>query len=67
MRILLIYPGHSHSTIDIAIGYERAFRELGHVVEAFDYHHHIAFYTTAISYWNEQFNNGTGRIGWNFH
>lgn len=48
MRILLIYPGHSHSTIDVAAGYDLALRTLGCKVRAFCYHQQIAFYSEAI-------------------
>ena len=53
MRILLAYPGHSYSTIDVAIGYDRALRELGHTVKAFDYHNQIAFFDKALEYWSQ--------------
>jgi spore maturation protein CgeB len=51
MRILLIYPGHSHSTIDVAAGYDRALKNLGHTVLAFNYHNQLAFYMEAVKYW----------------
>ncbi len=51
MRILLLYPGHSHSTIDIAIGYENALTKLGHHVRAFNYHNQLAFYSEAWRHW----------------
>lgn len=51
MRILLIYPGHSHSTIDVAVGYEGALRSLGHDVRAFNYHNQLAFYSEALRHW----------------
>ena len=54
MRILLAYPGHSHSTIDVASGYVSALRQLGHEVSTFDYHNRIAFYDAALTYWAEQ-------------
>ena len=51
MRILIIYPGHSHSTIDIARGYESALKALGHTVRAFNYHDQLAFYQGSVKYW----------------
>lgn len=48
MRILLVYPGPVHSTYDVAAGYDKALRALGHTVEAFHYHKYIAFYDRAL-------------------
>lgn len=45
MKILLSYPGHRFSTFDVAYGYEKALKALGHEVHIFDYHvriHHWA-------------------------
>ena len=54
VRILIIYPGHSISTMDVATGYERALRALGHNVWPFNYHSSLAFYQEAIDYWAER-------------
>lgn len=54
MRILLVYPGHKFSTIDVAEGYEKALRALGHEVKAFNYHNAITFYAAALALWGEQ-------------
>ena len=54
MRILLVYPGHKFSTVDVACGYEKALRALGHDVKAFNYHNAIAFYAAALALWGEQ-------------
>lgn len=53
MRILLIFPGHGISTIDVAKGYESALRELGHDVRAFNYHNSLRFYQEALDRWKE--------------
>lgn len=47
----MIYPGHSHCTFDVARGYERALRELGCQVTAYDYHNALAFYQESLKYW----------------
>lgn len=49
MRILIVYPGPTHSTYDVAAGYDTALRALGHTVEAFHYHKYITFYSIALS------------------
>jgi spore maturation protein CgeB len=49
MRILIVYPGPTHSTYDVAVGYDKALRALGHTVEAFHYHKYIQFYSIALS------------------
>jgi len=49
MRILLVYPGPTHSTYDVANGYDLALRALGHTVEAFAYHKYITFYDAALT------------------
>lgn len=63
MRILLIYPGHSHSTIDVAVGYDQALRSLGHDVRTFNYHLRLGFYLKALEYWagvNDDFTRRDG-------
>jgi len=54
MRILIIYPGHSHSTIDVSRGYENALKELGHTVRAYNYHLQLAFYQEALKLWKRK-------------
>ncbi len=53
LRLLIIYPGHSHNTYDVAYGYEWALRAAGHTVRAFNYHTQLAFYDRAIHWWTE--------------
>lgn len=63
MRVLIAYPGHKFSTWDVAVGYESALRELGHVVQSFDYHTRLAFYANALTYFkaeNEDFERRGG-------
>ena len=40
--------------MDVARGYERALRALGHNVRPFNYHSSLAFYQDAIDYWAER-------------
>jgi len=51
MRILVAYPGHAIATIDVAIGYEAALRELGYDVAVYNYHDSLVFYQHAMRYW----------------
>lgn len=44
MRISVIYPGATWSPYDVATGYDRALRALGHEVSTFDYHNQAQFY-----------------------
>lgn len=53
MKILLAYPGHSWSTIDVALGYHAALVDLGHEVKAYNYHRALAFYHLALEAWSE--------------
>ncbi len=53
MRILIAYPGPTHSTYDVAAGYEKALRATGHTVTAFNYHQYIEFYNRAVEYWHD--------------
>lgn len=58
MRILIAYPGPTHSTFDVAAGYEKALRGLGHEVYGYPYHKWLGFYGEVLSYWetfNEQY------------
>lgn len=52
MRILVAFPGHTTSTIDVAIGYTHALKALGHTVSTFDYHTRLNFYKDALDYWS---------------
>jgi len=54
MRILLIWPGHRFSTADVANGYEKAFRNLGHEVKSYNYHNAIDFYYAGLQRWKER-------------
>lgn len=51
MRVLIVYPGHSIATFDVASGYEYALKKLGVKVRAYNYHSSIDFYTEAINYY----------------
>jgi spore maturation protein CgeB len=53
MRILLAWPGHKFSTWDVADGYEKALKRLGHEVRSFDYHNRINFYAEALHHFSE--------------
>lgn len=54
MRILIGFPGHSTSTIDVSQGYSHALRALGHTVSDFNYHTRLAFYGDVLRYWDTQ-------------
>jgi spore maturation protein CgeB len=54
MRILISYPGHSISTFDVARGWDRALRNLGHEVFQMNYEHNVPFYGVVIDYWKER-------------
>jgi hypothetical protein len=54
MKILLLYPGHSIATIDVAIGYEHALCALGHDVHVFNYHNSLAYHSVALEAWAER-------------
>ncbi|PJF20424.1 MAG: hypothetical protein CUN56_16245, partial [Phototrophicales bacterium] len=54
MRILVCYPGHAVSTIDVANGYYSALGALGHDVARFNYHTRLAFYDEALSAWERK-------------
>jgi len=62
MRIMIVYPGTQHSTYDVARGYEKALRQLGHTVKSFDYHHYIKFYSVALDEWEQRNENYERRI-----
>ncbi len=54
MKILVVYPGHSTSTVDVAIGWENALRKLGHDVRGFRYHDALSFYQAALKWWERK-------------
>ena len=54
MRILLVYPGHSACTYDVAAGYEWALEACGCEVRAFNYHSALAFYQKALGWWRDE-------------
>ncbi len=51
MRILIAYPGPTHSTFDVAAGYEKALAALGHTVYGFPYQSWLGFYGVALEHW----------------
>lgn len=51
MRILIAYPGPAHSTYDVAAGYEKALRSLGHDVYGYPYHKWLGFYHETLTHW----------------
>ena len=51
MRILIAYPGPTHSTFDVAAGYEKALRNLGHIVYGYPYHKWLNFYGEVLLHW----------------
>jgi len=50
-KILIAYPGPTHSTFDVATGYDKALRSIGHSVVSFQYHNYIRFYSESLSNW----------------
>ena len=48
MRILIIYPGATHSTYDVARGYEKALTATEHEMGIFEYHSYIKFYQQSL-------------------
>ncbi len=54
LRVMLVYPGHTHSTYDVARGYEHALGELGVRVTPFAYHRYLAFYGELLPYWADR-------------
>jgi spore maturation protein CgeB len=51
MRVLIAYPGPTHSTYDVATGYDIALQKLGLVVDRFPYHNYLNFYTKSFEHW----------------
>lgn len=54
MRILLSYPGHMFSTYDVAAGYEKALKALGHELRVFDYHLRIDLWAGMLTLRDEK-------------
>jgi hypothetical protein len=65
VKILIAYPGHGFSTIDVANGYKKALKDLGHDVWAFNYHESLSFYMAALDRW-EELNPGLERLNDDF-
>ena len=57
MRILLIWSGHSVSTIDVARGYSAALRQLGHEVCDANLHNWYAYHSVALDAWHKRTGN----------
>jgi spore maturation protein CgeB len=53
MRVQLVYPGHSTSTIDVAIGLAQGLKASGVEVHEVLTHDLFAFYQGALAYWEE--------------
>lgn len=53
MKILLVYPGTHHSTIDVALGYHEAFQELCLTVHPYYFHDYLDYHAGALAYWQE--------------
>jgi len=54
LRILVSYPGHAISTFDVARGWHRALRKLGHDVFHMNYEYNVPFYGAVCDYWVER-------------
>lgn len=48
MKLLLVWPGHSWSTFDVAAKLSRGLRALGHEVVDLQYHRRLAFFERAL-------------------
>ena len=53
MRILVCYPGHTISTVDVAIGWEKGLKLEGHEVYQLAYEYNVPFYGAVLEAWNE--------------
>lgn len=53
MRILISYPGHVISTVDVAIGWENALKKTGHEVSQLAYEYNVPFYGVVLDAWKE--------------
>lgn len=53
MKVLVIYPGHAMSTIDVAEGWANGLEAAGLDVRRFHYHNVLAFYSEAFRRWKE--------------
>jgi hypothetical protein len=51
LRILISYPGHSISTFDVARGWHRALKKLGHEMFHMNYEYNVPFYGAVCDYW----------------
>ena len=50
-RIFLMYPGHKVSTYEVADGYYNALKEMGCIVQPYQYHDSLMFYSHALEHW----------------
>ncbi len=53
MKVFLVYPGHSFSTIDVARGWQGALRRGGFDAPHLNHHNNIAFYRHACASWEK--------------
>ena len=53
MRILVCYPGHVISTVDVAKGWESALKKMGHEVYQMAYEYNVPFYGAVLDAWSE--------------
>jgi spore maturation protein CgeB len=53
MRILVCYPGHVISTVDVAIGWEKALKKTGNEVFQLAYEYNVPFYGAVLEAWDE--------------
>ena len=54
MKILVCYPGHIISTVDVAIGWEKALKKLGHEVYQLAYEYNVPFYGAVLADWEDR-------------
>lgn len=55
MKVLMVYPGHAVSTIDVAHGYHLAFKEFNDIeLSVFNYHNSLLFFQHALNSWYER-------------
>lgn len=54
MKILVCYPGHVISTVDVAIGWDKALKKLGHEVYTLAYEYNVPFYGRVLQDWNDE-------------
>ena len=53
MKILVCYPGHTISTVDVAKGWHGALKALGHEVYQLAYEYNLPFYGAVLEEWDE--------------